>query len=181
MKLSLREQLIAAIFAGIISIISQITIPLGLVPLSLQTFIVGLTVTLLGRKVGTWAIIIYLLLGLIGLPVYAGGGSGIASLLGPTGGYLVGFLFTGLVLGTLLEKVPTTLFWIVLANLIGFIVTLLFGSVWLKFAADMTWSAALLSGFVGFLLPEVIKAVFSGIIGLVLLQRLPQKFLVQDR
>ncbi len=67
MKLSLKEQITAAIFAGIIAVFSQIVIPIGVVPFSMQTFIVGLTVTILGRKVGTWAIIIYLLLGLIGL------------------------------------------------------------------------------------------------------------------
>lgn len=180
MKLTLREQLLAAIFAGIIAVLSQITIPLGLVPLSLQTFIVGLTVTLLGRKTGTWAIVIYLLLGLIGLPVYAGAGSGIGALLGPTGGYLIGFLFTGLVLGTLLEKVPTTYFWVIFANLIGFVVTLLFGSIWLKYAADLTWVAAFTGGFASFLLPEIIKAVASGLLGVFLLRRLPKKlFLVE--
>ncbi|MCD5002183.1 biotin transporter BioY [Enterococcus saccharolyticus] len=177
MKLSLREQLTAAIFAGVIAVFSQIIIPLGPVPLSLQTFIVGLTVTLLGRKTGTWAIIIYLLLGLIGLPVYAGAGSGIGAVLGPTGGYLVGFLFTGLLLGTLLKKVPLTFFWVILANLISFIVTLLFGSIWLKIANDLTWTAAMLGGFLHFLLPEIIKAIAAGTIGVLLLRRLPEKFL----
>ena len=86
MKLTLREQLIAAIFAGIIGIFSQIIIPLGIIPLSLQTFIVGLTVTLLGRKIGTWSIICYLLLGLMGIPVFAGAKAGFGALLGPTGG-----------------------------------------------------------------------------------------------
>ncbi len=181
MKLSLREQVIAAIFAGIIAAFSQIIIPLGVVPLSLQTFIVGLTVTLLGRKTGTWAIIIYLLLGLIGLPVYAGAGSGIGSVLGPTGGYLVGFIFTGLILGTLLKKGPTTYVWVITANLIGFIVTLFFGSIWLKYAADLTWSAAIAGGFISFLIPEIIKAIASGTLGVLLLRRLPEKFLLTDK
>lgn len=177
MKLSLKEQITAAIFAGIIAVFSQIVIPIGVVPFSMQTFIVGLTVTVLGRKVGTWAIMIYLLLGLIGLPVYAGFGSGIASILGPTGGYLVGFIFTGVVLGTLLKKLPTTYFWVILANLIGFIITLLFGSIWLKFSADMTWAAALSVGFITFLILEMIKAIVAGTIGVFLIQRLPEKFL----
>lgn len=181
MKLSLREQVTAAIFAGIIAVFSQIIIPLGIVPLSLQTFIVGLTVTLLGRKTGTWAIVIYLLLGLIGLPVYAGAGSGLGALLGPTGGYLIGFLFTGLVLGTILKKFPATYFWVILANLIGFIVTLLFGSIWLKYAADLTWPAAISGGFISFLLPEIIKAVASGTLGVLLLHRLPEKFLQVEK
>jgi Uncharacterized conserved protein len=177
MKLTLREQLIAAIFAAIIGIFSQIIIPLGLIPLSLQTFIVGLTVTLLGKKVGTWSIICYLLLGLMGLPVFAGAKSGFGALLGPTGGYLLGFLITGLLLGSLLTLRPKTVTWVTLANLISFLVTLLFGSIWLKFAADLTWTAAFSGGFLSFLLPEVIKAIGAGLIGSFLLQQLPDKWL----
>jgi len=134
------------------------------------------TVTLLGRKIGTWSIAIYLLLGLIGLPVYAGGSSGLGAILGPTGGYLMGFLFTGLVLGTLLKKVPNTYFWVISANLFGFMVTLLFGSIWLKFASDLSWTAAITGGFLRFLFPEIIKAVASGALSVLLLHRLPEKF-----
>ncbi|MEG3033286.1 MAG: biotin transporter BioY, partial [Enterococcus sp.] len=89
MRITLREQLLAAIFAGIISILSQVTIPFGLIPLTLQTFIIGLTVTILGTKTGTWAITIYLILGLIGIPVFAGGSAGFGVLFGPTGGFLI--------------------------------------------------------------------------------------------
>ncbi|GMA45199.1 hypothetical protein GCM10025853_26560 [Tetragenococcus halophilus subsp. halophilus DSM 20339] len=103
MKLTLHQQLMAATFAGIIAIFSQIIIPVGVVPWSLQTFIIGLSVTLLGRRVGTWSVLIYFLLGLIGLPVFAGGASGVAALFGPTGGYLIGFIFTSLIIGTIMK------------------------------------------------------------------------------
>ena len=86
MKLPLREQIYAAFFAIIIAGLSQLTIPLGLIPLTGQTFAVGLAVTFLGMRTGTMSILIYLLLGLIGLPVFAGGASGIGVVLGPTGG-----------------------------------------------------------------------------------------------
>jgi len=55
---------------------------------------------------------------------------------------------------------------------------LLFGSIWLKFATDMTWAAALSGGFITFLIPEIIKAVVAGTLGIFLIQRLPAKFLV---
>lgn len=176
MKLTIHEQLMAASFAGIIAIFSQIIIPVGVVPWSLQTFIIGLSVTLLGRKVGTWSVLIYFLLGLIGLPVFAGGASGIAALFGPTGGYLIGFIFTSLIIGTILKNKEYTFFWTISANLIGFLVALCFGTIWLKFVADMTWSAAFATGFLGFLFPEIIKSICSGWFSVLLIHRLPQKF-----
>src|SRR5699024_5062047 len=95
------------LFAALIAVASQIVIPLGLVPFSLQTLMIGLTASLLGRRVGTWSIIIYLLLGLIGLPVFAGGASGFGVLFGPTGGYLIGFIFASLLIGTLQSRSST--------------------------------------------------------------------------
>lgn len=177
MKLTLHEQLLAATFAGIIAIFSQIIIPLGIVPLSLQTFIVGLTVTLLGRKVGIWSVLIYFLLGAIGLPVFAGGGSGVGYLLGPTGGFLVGFIFASLIIGTIIKYTGYAYFSTIVANLLGFIVALFFGTIWLKFAADMNWTPAISTGFFGFLFPEIIKAIASGWLSVVLIRRLPQRFL----
>lgn len=176
MKLTLYEQLMAATFAGIIAIFSQIILPIGVVPWSLQTFIVGLSVTLLGRKVGTWAVLIYFLLGLIGLPVFAGGASGVAALFGPTGGYLIGFIFTSLLIGTMMKYTEYTYFWTITANLAGFLLALFFGTVWLKFAVGMTWPAAFATGFLGFLFPEIVKAICSGWFSVLLIHRLPQKF-----
>ena len=75
-KASLRSLILAAEFAVIIAVLSQFTIPLGIVPLTGQTFAIGLTATVLGKRTGTYAILIYFLLGLIGLPVYAGMSSG---------------------------------------------------------------------------------------------------------
>ena len=68
-KASLRSLILAAEFAVIIAVLSQFTIPLGIVPLTGQTFAIGLTATVLGKRTGTYAILIYFLLGLIGLPV----------------------------------------------------------------------------------------------------------------
>lgn len=92
MNRTLKELILAAEFAAIISVLSQMTIPFGLVPLTGQTFAIGLTATFLGRKLGLISVVVYLLLGLIGLPVFSGMTGGIAVLFGPTGGYLIGFL-----------------------------------------------------------------------------------------
>ena len=176
MRLSLREQLMAAMFAGLIAVAAQIVIPLGFVPLSLQTMMIGLTATLLGRKVGTWALTIYLLLGLIGLPVFAGASSGLGVLFGPTGGYLIGFIFTSLFIGTLLSHSSWAYYQVILINFFGFLLSLIIGTIWLKFAADLTFTQAFASGFSPFILPEAIKAGFVGTLAIALKKRLPKEF-----
>ncbi|KAF1293438.1 biotin transporter BioY [Candidatus Enterococcus leclercqii] len=179
MRISLREQILAAVFAAIIGILSQfvITLPITVVPFTLQTFIIGLTVTILGMRTGTWAIVIYLLLGLIGIPVYAGGASGIGALLGPTGGFLIGFIFNGLVTGGILAKTKLNFLWSIIANLAGAAVVLLFGAAWMHFGTGMTFSAALNAAVIPFILPGILKAVAAAVIGVLIVGRLPQRFL----
>ena len=175
MRLTLLQQIQAALFAIIIAGLSQLTIPLGLVPLTGQTFAIGLAVTFLGTRTGTMAILIYLLLGLIGLPVFAGFSSGIGVLFGPTGGYLVGFIFNGLVTGSLLSFKSNNYWWAIIANIAGALATLAFGTVWLKWSTGMDWSAAFSGGFVLFILPGIIKAVAAAVLGIFLRNRLAHK------
>ena len=85
----------AALFAALIAICSWISIPTA-VPFTLQTFAVFLALGVLGGKLGALAVGVYLLLGAVGLPVFAGFSGGLGALLGATGGYLLGFLLTAL-------------------------------------------------------------------------------------
>lgn len=172
MKLSLREQILAAFFAAIIAILSQLTIPIGLIPLTGQTFAIGLAVTFLGMQAGTLSILIYLLLGLIGLPVFAGGASGLGVLFGPTGGFLIGFIFNGLVTGGILEKTKFNYLWAIIANIVGALVTLAFGTAWLQISTELSWSAAFQSGFLPFILPGIIKALAAAYLGIFIRQRI---------
>ena len=89
-----------ALFVAIIAVCSWISIPTPiLVPFTLQTFAVFVTAGLLGTKRGTTAVVVYMLLGIIGVPVFSQFRSGLGILLGNTGGYLIGFLFTALAVG----------------------------------------------------------------------------------
>ena len=123
MKLPLREQIYAAFCHHYCWAVST-NHPIRLIPLTGQTFAVGLAVTFLGMRTGTMSILIYLLLGLIGLPVFAGGASGIGVLFGPTGGYLIGFIFNGLLTGKLLETGRAGYVRGMLANIAGALATL---------------------------------------------------------
>ena len=95
MKLTIREIAYAGMGAGLITLCSWLSIPMT-VPITLQTFAVCLVTALFGLKLGLVTVAAYLLLGAAGVPVFSGFRGGIGALLGVTGGYLVGFLFTAL-------------------------------------------------------------------------------------
>ena len=86
-----------ALMAALLAICAWITIPFGPVPFTMQTFGVFAALGLLGGRRGTFAILVYLALGLVGLPVFSGFSGGAGQLLGPTGGYLIGFIVAALV------------------------------------------------------------------------------------
>ncbi len=92
-----------ALFVAIMIICSYLTVPFA-VPFTLQTLGVFLAVLVLGKNKGSLAILIYLLLGVCGVPVFSGMKGGITAFLTPTGGYLVAFFISGYVSGFLLEK-----------------------------------------------------------------------------
>ena len=91
-------------FTALITVCSWISIPTT-IPFTLQTFAVFLTVALIGTKRSFISVIIYILLGAVGLPVFSGFKGGVGALLGPTGGYIIGFLFTALITGLILDKI----------------------------------------------------------------------------
>ena len=93
--LKTKMMVMTALMAVIITICSWISIPL-VVPFTLQTFAIFFALVFLGGTYGTISITVYILLGIIGVPVFSGFKSGIAAITGPTGGYIVGFVFSGL-------------------------------------------------------------------------------------
>ena len=95
-----------ALFAALLAVCAWLAVPVGQLAISLQTFAVLLTLGILGGKWGMGAILVYLGLGAVGLPVFTGFRGGIGMLLGPTGGYLWGFLVSGLLYWLLEGKLP---------------------------------------------------------------------------
>lgn len=146
----------SGILLAFLIICSQLTIPLPLIPLTLQTLAVGLIATLLPMRYALETIGAYLLLGALGLPVFANFKGGPAVFLSPTGGYLVGFIVYILVTCALLKN-RNGLFLIMLANLCGAFLQLLFGSLGLMFLTDVSFLTAFLTGTFPFLVPGLIK------------------------
>ncbi|WP_121614618.1 biotin transporter BioY [Virgibacillus halodenitrificans] len=171
-SLKLRMMIVTALFAAIIGVLAQVTIPLPLVPITGQTIAIGLAATILGWRYGTLSILLYLALGAIGVPVFAQMSAGVGILFGPTGGYLFSFIPTALCIGLYLEKTSFNLKNAIIANIIGMFISLLLGTVWLKYIAELSWGAAFASGVAPFLIVGLIKAVLAAWIGIMVRQRL---------
>lgn len=168
----LRAMLLAALFAAIIGVLAQVVIPLPLIPITGQTLAIGLAATILGSRLGTLAVVLYLAMGAAGVPVFESFTGGIWKFFSPTGGYLVGFLPTAFLIGWILEKWGFNFRNALIANIIGMIVTLVFGAVWLKIGSNLSWTVAITSGVTPFIVVGIVKAALAAWIGIVVRTRL---------
>ncbi len=161
LKISILDMTYIALFAVVIAVCSWISIP-ALVPFTLQTFGVFVTVGALGGKRGSLAVLIYLLLGMVGIPVFAGFSGGIGHMLGATGGYIVGFLFSALAMWALEKIWGTRLPLLALSMVIGLLICYLFGTVWFvsvytrNTGAIGFWSALTMC-VVPYIIPDLLK------------------------
>lgn len=103
-KLTTYQMAVTALMAAALCVLGPLSVPIGAIPISLSNFVICLTVWLLGPKFGTLSVAVYLLIGLVGVPVFSGYGAGIAKLAGPTGGYLVGYLLLAFIGGLFIER-----------------------------------------------------------------------------
>jgi biotin transport system substrate-specific component len=152
-----RTRIIAysAAFIGLIAIGGWISIPIGNVPVTLQTLFVLLTGVVLHRF-GAIPVLLYIILGALGLPVFHNGTTGIGVLMGPTGGYMIGFVFAALVVGLAYETTSNALR--IAGLVIGTIIIYVFGVAWLMFSLGMGFPAAIVTGVLPFIIFDLIKA-----------------------
>lgn len=151
------------LFAALIAVCAWISIPMT-VSFTLQTCAICLTAGLLGWKRGTLTVIIYILLGMVGLPVFTGFKSGIAAVTGPTGGYIVGFIFTALIVGLAADKFGKKLWVNVIFMAVGILVCYLFGTVWFMIAYKVTFASALTTCVIPFLIPDAAKIAVAAVL-----------------
>jgi len=153
----LRMTVYASLLAALTAAGAYLSIPIGPVPIVLQSLFILLSGLLLGSRWGLASVAVYLLAGIYGLPVFAGGLGGIGRLVGPTGGYLIGFLPAVYLIGVISEKGEQRLIFDVIAMIAGSIVIYAFGVSWLKILTGMTLGKTLVVGVVPFILGDVIK------------------------
>jgi len=155
----LKRIVLACLLAALTGVGAVIAIPIGPVPIVLTNLFVLLAGLLLGSRWAMAAMGLYLLVGLLGFPVFAGAGGGMAHLIGPTGGYLFGFVVAGGLTGLIAETGNKRLTAQVIAVLLGSLAIYAIGVPWLKMATQMSWVKAIAVGALPFLPGDVVKAV----------------------
>jgi len=154
---SLWKMVLASLMAALTAVGAYIYVPIGPVPVVLTTLFVLLAGLLLGSRWGVASILLYLLVGAMGFPVFAGGRGGIAHFLGPTGGYLLGYAFASLITGFISEHARGLFGLEILAAVLGTLVIYAFGVPWLKVVGQIPWSKAWMVGALPFLPGDAIK------------------------
>lgn len=148
--------------AAFVSIAAQIAIPLWPMPITGQTLAVLLVGSTFGALRGFLSMALYLLLGIVGLPVFSDSGSGISVILGPTGGYIVGFAFAAAFTGWIAQRSwDRKILRSILSFLGGTVVTFAFGLPWLAFTLGLNLEQTLSSGLYPFLVGGIVKALLA--------------------
>ena len=154
----LRMVVLASLMAALTAVGAYIYVPIGPVPIILSTLFVILSGLLLGSRWGLTSMALYLLVGAIGLPVFAGGKGGFAHFMGPTGGYLFGYLFASWITGFISERSRGRMIIDIFAVIIGSLLLYAVGVPWLKIVTQMSWAKALMVGVLPFMIGDAIKA-----------------------
>jgi biotin transport system substrate-specific component len=141
-----------------------IPLPFSLSPLALQTMIVNLTGYVLNAKQAFMTMLVYLLVGLAGVPVFTGGSAGPGKLFGPTGGYIIGFLFTAVFLAYFKGEKYNFKRYALLGCVIGIPLIYVFGVVQLKLITGMGWDKAIMTGALPFIPLDIVKCLAAAVI-----------------
>lgn len=167
-KNNVRELVTIALLAAVLCILAPLSIPIGPVPISLTNLVLYFFVFIVGTRRTSIAFIIYMLLGMVGLPVFSGFSGGLGKLVGPTGGYIIGFLPMVIVMGLFIEKHRKASVKNIILNTIVMEVCTwipyLLGTAWLAYSAKMTFTAALAAGVLPFIVEDLIKMVLAAIV-----------------
>ena len=152
----IKSTIFVLIGSALLAISSKIQTPFTLVPATMQTFVVMFLGIVLGYKLATFTVILYLIEGSFGLPVFAKGG-GIGYLLGPTGGYIIGFIFTAFFAGHINNKKDPIVIFLYLLFSVSIIYVLGLGGLWNYMGLNKNFSEIFLIGAKPFLLIEIYK------------------------
>jgi len=164
-KINIRQMTLISLFAALTAVGAFISIPLYPVPLSLQSLFTLLAAMILGSVMGASSQIIYVLLGVIGLPVFAGFKAGIGILFGPTGGFLLGFIISAYIIGRIAElKKEKNIFYYFLAGLSGTVIIYIIGITQLSLVTGIGVKKAITVGMLPFLPGDILKIIAASFI-----------------
>ena len=163
-KVNVKDMTVIALVTAVICIIAPFSIPIAIspIPITLALFALFLAGIILGKWKGVVCTVIYLLLGMVGLPVFNGFSGGVQKLVGPTGGYLIGYLFLVFFTGLFVEKFPNK---IPMYFVVGIIVCYAFGTVWFVLQYKVGFLEALTMCVFPYIPMDLVKLVAAVIIG----------------
>ncbi|HYE68563.1 MAG TPA: biotin transporter BioY [Anaerovoracaceae bacterium] len=161
-----KKMILCALFAALTAVCSMISIPLPFtpVPINLATLSVFLAGGLLGSRYGSLSQLVYVLLGVIGLPVFHSFTGGLSVLTGPTGGYIIGYIAAAWLIGFLIEKLGNDFYKIIISMIEGLIVCYTLGTLWFMYITSTGLTAALMMCVVPFLIGDAIKIIAGAIL-----------------
>ncbi|NLL61688.1 MAG: biotin transporter BioY [Candidatus Atribacteria bacterium] len=163
-RITIHQMTLVSLFAALTIIGAFISIPIGLVPISLQNLFVFLSGMVLGSKLGALSQLIYVLLGAVGLPIFSGYKGGPGVLVGPTGGFLMGFVISAYIIGKLAEKLTNakTKIWCYFAiGLLGIFIIYITGVAQLLLITKVGLRKAILAGVLPFLPGDFLKLIIA--------------------
>ena len=170
-KLTTYQMAVTALMAAVLCVLGPLSVPIGAIPISLSNFVICLAAWLLGARFGTLSVAIYLAIGLVGVPVFSGFAGGMGRLLGPTGGYIVGFIPMALIAGSVIDRFRNR--GIQLAGMIaGTAVCYAFGTAWYCFQAGSSVGAALGLCVFPFIPGDLVKMLIAMALGPMIRSRL---------
>lgn len=173
-NLSVRRIALAGLLTAVICVLSPFAlhIPFSPVPFSLGILAVFFVICVAGMKLGTISVLIYILLGLAGAPVFTDFTAGPGKLLGPTGGYIIGYIFLALIGGFFIDRFGRRPLLCIPGLILGTLVCYLFGTLWLQYQLQTTFFQALLLGVVPYIPVDLVKLVLAMSLGFQIRRRL---------
>ena len=170
---SVQKMAIIALMTAVLCILAPISIPIFIspVPVSLGVLAVYLTAYVLSPLDATISVIIFILLGTFGLPVFSGYSGGLSKLVGPTGGYIIGFLFTVYISSHFIHM-KKGIIYDVIGMITGLALCYILGTIWFSYQQGKGFIASLLLCVVPFLIGDAIKIIVAVILGTQLNKRL---------
>lgn len=164
-EIKTRKLTLIGVVTAVICILGPLSLPIGIVPISLTNLAIYFAIYVLGGKRGTLSYIVYLFIGLVGLPVFSGFSGGFPKLVGPTGGYLIGFILMAFISGIFIDKFPNKIYMCFLGMALGTIITYIIGTAWLAYVANIGFNKALTVGVLPFIPGDIVKIIIASLIG----------------
>lgn len=164
-KSTVYQMSIIGVMTAVICILAPLSIPIGVVPISLTNLAIYFALYVLGMKKGSISYVIYMLIGFIGLPVFSGFTGGAPKLLGPTGGYIIGFFFMALISGFFIDNFFDKWYLCFIGMVLGTSVCYAFGTTWLAYQVHLSAGAALSAGVIPFIPGDLAKILIAAFIG----------------